>query len=213
MEISPGDIAPNMFTRLMVSTVVPRPIAWVSTADEQGVLNLAPFSFFNLVCYTPPTLLFCPEIRGTDGGVKDTLNNVRATGEFVVNLVTEATAELMNQTAAELPPEVNEFEFAGLTPAPSQRVKPPRVAESPVSFECKLVQVVDIGSGERGSGSIVIGEVVHMHLADEILLPEYKINMETYKPIGRLSGYSYTRVGDTFEMRRPPSQIHVEQKS
>lgn len=212
MEVSPGDIAANMFTRLMVSTVVPRPIAWVSTVNAEGRPNLAPFSFFNLVCYTPPTLLFCPEIRGTDGGVKDTLKNIRATGEFVVNLVTEATAEAMNLTATELLPEVNEFEHAGLAATPSARVRPPRVAASPVAFECKLTQVIDIGTGERGSGSIVIGEIVHLYVADEILLPEYKIDMAAFKPVGRLAGYGYTRVSDTFEMRRPPSQLGLDGK-
>ncbi|MBX3048911.1 MAG: flavin reductase family protein [Anaerolineales bacterium] len=212
MEVSPGEIAASMFTRLMVSTVVPRPIAWVSTVNAEGRPNLAPFSFFNLVCYTPPTLLFCPEIRGTDGGVKDTLKNIRATGEFVVNIVTEATAEAMNLTATELPPEVNEFEHAGLAAAPAHKVRPLRVAQSPVSYECRLTQIVDIGNGARGSGSIVIGEIVHLYVADEILLPEYKIDMAAFKPVGRLAGYGYNRVSDTFEMRRPPSQITPEAK-
>ncbi len=207
MDINPAELEGKYFYRLMTGTVVPRPIAWVSTVNEQGQPNLAPFSFFNLVCYRPPTLLFCPEVRGTDGSPKDTLNNIRATQEFVVNLVTEATAEAMNRTATELPPEVDEFEFGGVTPIPSAEVKPPRVAESPVNFECKLLQIVDIGDGGPGAGWIVIGEIVHLHVADEVLLPDYKTDIQTLHPIGRLSGYSYTRISDIFEMRRLPPQI------
>lgn len=210
MEINPADIAPNMVNRLMTATVVPRPIAWVSTVNEQGQRNLAPYSFFNIVCYRPPTLLFCPEVRGLDGAVKDTLNNVRATGEFVVNIATEATAEAMVKTATELLPEVDEFEFAGVTSAPSLKVKPPRVAESPVNFECKLSQIVPIGDGKPGAGWIVIGEIVHMHIADELMLEDYKINLEALKPIARLSGYGYARTTDIFEMRRLPPQIPFE---
>ena len=168
---------------------------------------MAPFSFFNAVCTRPPTLLFCPGVRGTDGAAKDTLGNIRATGEYVINVVTEGTAEAMNKTATELPSEVNEFEFAGLTQSPSIRVKPPRVGESPVNFECQLRQIVDIGDGQPGSGWIVIGEIVHLHVADEVLLPEHKVDIRALRPVGRLAGYSYTRVNEIFEMKRLPPQI------
>jgi flavin reductase (DIM6/NTAB) family NADH-FMN oxidoreductase RutF len=207
MQINPSDLASNDLNRILLGTVVPRPIAWVSTINAQGQPNLAPFSFFNVVCTRPPTLLFCPGVRGLDSGTKDTLRNIQATGEYVINVVTEATAEAMNKTATELPPEVNEFEFAGLTAAPSVAVNPPRVGESPVNFECRLQQIIDIGDGNPGSASIVIGEIVHLHVADAILLPDYKIDTLALQPIGRLAGYQYARINQLFEMKRLPPQI------
>lgn len=212
MEINPAEIPSNSLNRLIISTVVPRPIAWVSTIDEKGQPNLAPYSFFNAVCNRPPTLLFCPGVRGLDGATKDTLQNIRATKEFVINVVTEATAEAMNKSATELPAGISEFEFAGVTPTASVKVKPPRVAESPVSFECELRQIIDIGDGAPGSGWIVIGEIVHLHVADEVMLPDYKIDLRALKPVARLSGYSYARVTDIFEMKRLPPQIPVKEK-
>jgi flavin reductase (DIM6/NTAB) family NADH-FMN oxidoreductase RutF len=143
-------------------------------------------------------------IRGSDGQRKDTLRNVQATGEFVVNIVSEPLAQAMNISATEFPPEVNEFEAAGLTPAASVKVRPPRVAESKVNFECHLTQVVTLGEGP-GSGSVVIGRVVYLHVNDDILLDGDKINLEKLRPIGRLGGHWYTRVTDTFELVRPPA--------
>lgn len=209
MEINPAALTGSELNRILIGTVVPRPIAWVSTMDESGNLNLAPFSFFNAVCTRPPTLLFCPGVRGLDGSTKDTLNNIRVTGAYVINVVTEATAEAMNRSATELPAGASEFDFAGVTPAPSTSVRPPRVAESPVSFECELRQIVDIGDGGIGSASIVIGEIVRIHIADAVLLPDYKIDIHTLKPVGRLAGYSYARVNDVFEMKRLAPQIPV----
>ena len=210
MELNPAELKASELNRIILGTVVPRPIAWVSTINAQGQPNLAPFSFFNAVCTRPPTLLFCPGIRSLDGGVKDTLNNIRATGEYVINVVTEATAEAMNRTATELPAEVNEFEFGGVTPAASVVVRPARVAESPVNFECQLRQIVEIGDGKPGSGWIVIGEVVHLHVADAVLLPDYKIDIRALQPVGRLAGYGYAHITDTFEMKRLPPQIPIK---
>ena len=139
---------------------MPRAIGWVSTVDETGEPNLAPFSFFTAAGANPPHVLFCPMIRSTDGQQKDTLHNVRATGEFVVNIVTEALGPAMNITSTEFPAEVNEFAAAGLTPVPSSVVRPPRVGESPIHFECRLTQIVDLGD-QPGAASVVIGEVVH----------------------------------------------------
>lgn len=211
MEINPNDAPPGAMNKIILGSVVPRPIAWVSTVDLEGRVNLAPFSFFNAVCTNPPTLLFCPGIRGLDGSTKDTYQNVLATKEFVINIVSEAVAEAMNISATELPPEVNEFEVAGLTAAPSVRVKPPRVLESPVNYECVLRQVVQVGEGLPGSGWVVIGEVVHVHVADEVIDANYRINVQALKPIGRLAGFNYTRVNDIFEMKRLPPQIPVKQ--
>ncbi|MDH5606792.1 MAG: flavin reductase family protein [Anaerolineae bacterium] len=207
MEFTPGDLDRKDFYKLLTGTVVPRPIAWVSTVDTQGRPNLAPFSFFNVVCAKPPTVLFCPGVRSTDGSIKDTLKNVAASREFVINIVTEDLAEAMNLTATELPAEVNEFEFAKLTPAPSKTIAAPRVKESPVHIECKLVQIIEIGGGAVGSGSIVIGEVSHMHISDEVMLPDHKIDTLALKPLGRLAGPNYSIVREILEIQRLPTQI------
>ena len=148
MQIDPKNF--EGFNRVLTGVVVPRPIALVSTKSADGIVNLAPFSYFTAVCAKPPTILFCPGVRGRDLSLKDTLHNLRATGRFVVNIVTEELAESMNITATELPAEVNEFEMAGLTTAPAKTVTAPRLAESPVNYECKVTQIVDIGDGSRG---------------------------------------------------------------
>ncbi len=196
---------PSMY-KLLTGAIVPRPIGWISTVDAEGRPNLAPFSFFNGVGSNPPLLLFCPVTRASDHQPKDTLRNVRATGEFVVNIVTEDLAEAMNQTSAELPPEANEFKVAGLTPALSVAVRPPRVAESPVHFECRLYRIIDIGDWP-GAGSIVIGEIVHVHVRDDLLIGEDKIDVRRLRPIGRLAGGLYCRVKEIFKLQRPSSQI------
>jgi flavin reductase (DIM6/NTAB) family NADH-FMN oxidoreductase RutF len=192
--------------KLLIGTVQPRPIAWVSTLSTDGVPNLAPFSFFTVVCSEPPTIVFCPSVRTSTANGKDTLHNVRDTGEFVINIVSEAVAEQMNITSTDLPPDVDEFALAGVTPLVSQLVKPPRVAESPVSMECKLTQIVTI-SDNVGGGSLVIGEVLMMHVADEVYIPDFKVDTFKMQPIGRLSGAGYSRTRDIFEMPRPKPQI------
>jgi flavin reductase (DIM6/NTAB) family NADH-FMN oxidoreductase RutF len=213
MEVSPATIPYTSVYKILTGAVLPRPIGWISSLDESGRPNLAPFSFFNVVCSQPATVVFCPLIRGTDGGTKDTLHNVRATGEFVVNIVTEDLAEAMNLSSVEALPGMNEFEFAGLTAAPSVMVKPPRVAESPIHFECRVKQIVEI-SDQPGGGSLVIGTVIHFHVDERVLVGGDKINLSALKPIGRLAGGAYVRVTDLFELERPKSQIPVrEEKS
>lgn len=192
--------------KLLTGAVVPRPIAWVSTVNEGGQPNLAPFSYYIAVCQDPFVLAFCPGIRAVNEAEKDTLRNIRAIGQFVINAVTEEMVEAMNITATELPPEVNEFERAGLTPAPSVCVAPPRVGESKVSFECNLVDIVEFGK-HVGSGSLVLGEAVHVHLQDEIVYDGDKIDLFKYKPVGRLAGSAYCRVTDIFELVRPAPEI------
>ena len=206
MELVPSSVPWQTVNKLMSGTILPRPIGWISTINSSGQPNLAPYSFFNMVCANPPTVVFCPMIRSTDKETKDTLNNIKANGEFVVNFVTEGLAEAMNLSSQETFPDVDEFKLAGLTPAPSVAVKVPRVAESPVHFECKLTHVVDIGN-LPGSGSVVIGEVVHFHFEDGILLGEDKIDLAAFRPIGRLAGGAYVRMTDLFVMERPKSQI------
>ena len=191
------------FYRVLTGVVVPRPIAFVSTISTDGILNLAPFSFFNAVASNPPTIVFSSS-RHTGDKRKDTLSNIEQTGEFVVNVVVDDIAEAMNRTAAEFPAEVSEFELAGLTPAASDLVKAPRVAESPVNMECKLQQVIPLGQGAHEHG-LVIGEVVLMHVRDDIL-NGHRVNHHILKPTGRLAGSMYCHTSEVFEMVRPVYQ-------
>ena len=198
MQIDPRSF--GNFYRVLTGVVVPRPIAFVSTVSADGVANLAPFSFFNAVAPDPPTVIFSSS-RHAGRKDKDTLTNVEATGEFVVNVVVDDIAEAMNRTAAEYPAEANEFAIAGLTEAPSSIVKAPRVAESPVNMECRLNRVIDIGEGDHQHG-LVIGEVVLLHIRDD-LIDGHRINHHRLKPTGRLAGSMYCHTSDTFEMVRP----------
>jgi flavin reductase (DIM6/NTAB) family NADH-FMN oxidoreductase RutF len=206
MEIDPSDLPWNSVNKIMIGSIVPRPIGWISSLDEAGCANLAPFSFFNAVCANPPTVLFCPVIRATDRGQKDTLRNVRLTGEFVVNIVTEALAEAMNLTSTEFPSQVDEFKACGLSTLPSVAVQPPRVADSPIHYECKVMQIFEIGN-QPGGGSVVFGQVVHLHVDESVLVGTDKIDLARLQPVGRLAGNAYCRVTDLFEMVRPGSQI------
>lgn len=206
LESQPDALPWRSVYKLLTGAIVPRPIGWISSIDGQGRPNLAPFSFFNVVSANPPHVLFCPGVRESNGMAKDTLYNVHETGEFVVNIVTEDLAEAMNITAADVPPGEDEFALAGLTPASSYAVRAPRVAESPIHFECRLSQIVEI-SDQPGGGRIVIGRVVHIHVEDEFLIGSDKIDIPKLRPIGRLAGAAYTRVNDVFELQRPSSRI------
>ena len=198
MRIDPLNF--DRFNLVLTGVVVPRPIAFVSTVSTDGISNLAPYSFFNAVSYDPPTIVFSSS-RTVDRKSKDTLRNVEETGEFVVNVVVDDIAEAMNKTSAEFPEDVNEFDIAGLTAIPSEIVKAPRVAESPVNMECRLNQVVPIGDPVHGHG-LVIGTVVLMHVRDDII-DGHRINHALLKPTGRLAGSMYCRTHDYFEMPRP----------
>ena len=203
-------IDPKTFERfnlILTGVVVPRPIAFVSTRSTDGVVNLAPYSFFNAVAYNPPTLVFSSSRKapGWDDKRKDTLTNIEETGEFVVNVVVDPIAAAMNATAAEYPSDVSEFTIAGLTEAASELVKTPRVAESPVNMECRLVQVVDIGEQPHQHG-LVIGEIVRMHVRDDVLYEGpngYRVNHQALQPTGRLAGNAYCRTDDVYELIRP----------
>jgi flavin reductase (DIM6/NTAB) family NADH-FMN oxidoreductase RutF len=187
--------------KLMIGAIVPRPIAFVSTVSAEGVLNLAPFSFFMGVCPNPPTVAFAPVRREGAESRKDTLANVEATREFVINVVSEEMAEAMNLTSGEYPPDVDEFVVSGLTPITSDLVKPPRVGESKIAMECKLSQVVHINPAP-GGGSLVLGEIVRFHIADAIV-SNFKIDPDQLRAIGRMGGPSYTRTRDRFDLIRP----------
>jgi len=185
--------------QLLASLVTPRPIAFVTTISPDGKINAAPFSFFNLLGARPPILAFAPGDRD-DGTPKDTALNIRATHEFVVNLVDEALAEAMNQCAASLPYGENELSHAGLHSVPSSLVKPPRIAESPASLEC-----VEWGALQIGNNRVIIGVVKRLHLRDELFDAEKKrINTDKLLVIGRMaSPHWYCRTRDRFEMKRP----------
>jgi len=198
MILDPASAPARASFRLLVSAVVPRPIAFVSTLSPSGVRNLAPFSFFNVVCGDPPVVAFSTAFRDPP---KDTLANVAATREFVVNIVTEAIAGPMNQTAGEYPAEVDEFVVSGLTPAPSDIVKAPRVLESPVNMECRLLQIVEVSSRPLG-GSLILGEVVRFHV-DDAIVSHGRIDADQLRAVGRMSGYDYTRTRDRFALVRP----------
>jgi flavin reductase (DIM6/NTAB) family NADH-FMN oxidoreductase RutF len=187
--------------KLMIGIIIPRPIAFVSTIDAAGILNLAPFSYFTACSSNPPVVCFCTAVRSAPRLHKDTLENICATGEFVVNVVSEEIAEQMNKTAADVPPEVDEFVLSGLTPLASDLVKPPRVAESKVQMECKLRQIVPV-SEKPGGGILVLGEVLRFHILESVL-DGYKIDPGKLKAIGRMGGPTYVRTHDRFDMQRP----------
>ncbi|MEZ4668666.1 MAG: flavin reductase family protein [Anaerolineae bacterium] len=206
MDINPADLRHHEVHKLMSGSIVPRPIAWVSTRSTDGIPNLAPFSFFTAVCSAPPTVLFCVSTRDISLSQKDTLTNILETGEYIINFVSEPLAEAMNITAVEAPPDVNEFERAELVAEMGTVVNVPRVAASPIHFECKLNQIVTI-SDQPGGGNIVIGTIVHMHFDDSVYREGNYVDVSAFQPIGRLSGTRYSRVNDFFELQRPPSEL------
>lgn len=187
--------------KTLLSCVLPRPIAFVSTISKNGVPNLAPFSFFNGVGSNPPAVIFSPCTKA-DGTDKDTLINLREVDEFVVNVVPFDIHKAMNDASRAVPPDVNEFESAAFTPIASRLVKPARVAESPISMECKLHQIVPVGDGPL-SANICIGEILCFHIADEVLLDNGTADVEKVDLIGRLGGDDYATIRDRFVMPKP----------
>jgi flavin reductase (DIM6/NTAB) family NADH-FMN oxidoreductase RutF len=185
----------------LVDVVTPRPIAWVTTLDAQGRVNLAPFSFFNAFGANPPVVVFSPTLR-RDGSKKDTLLNLEAVPEFVLNAAVENLAEPMNATSKELPPGQSEVDYAGLSLQPSIKVRPPRVAESPVHLECKVRQIMYIGNGPIAA-NLVIGEVLLMHIDDSVLDESGRVDPRKLRTIARLGGSYYCRSTELFEMERP----------
>ncbi|MBX9973716.1 flavin reductase family protein [Cytobacillus firmus] len=201
MELNPSSLEWNNAYKLLVGSILPRPIAFVTTMDADGKVNAAPFSFFTAICADPMLICFSPMRKGTDGSKKDTLANIEATKEFVINIVSEDFTEKMNICAADYPTGTDELVAAGLTKEKSAAVNPPRVKESKVHLECSLHQVLHYGE-QPGSGSLVIGKVEHVHVAEE-LYENGRINSEKLKPVGRMAGHIYTRpMTDVFELIR-----------
>lgn len=198
MKIDPRDPGPVSVYRLLGGCVVPRPIAWVSTIDPSGRPNLAPFSFFMGVAATPP-MVAISVLPSQRGAIKDTVVNVRSTGELVINVVSEDLVERMNITSAPYPHGENEFERAGLTASPSERVRPPRVAESPVALECTVEQAIDV---RDGASTLVIAEVVFLHIRDD-LYQDGEVDVVAMRPASRLNKDLYAIVKDAFSVKRP----------
>src|ERR1700734_1836154 len=201
LAFDPANHSQNDIYKLMVGSIVPRPIALVSSIDEAGIRNLAPFSYFTACSSNPPVVVFCPILRPVPPMAKDTLRNVTATREFVVNIVSEEFVERMNATAATVGPEVDEFELSGLTPIASELVKPARVAESHVQMECRLLQVVQV-SDKPGGGTLVLGEVLRFHVRQE-MIENFRIDPDKLHAIGRMAGSTYVRTNDRFDLERP----------
>ena len=200
MQFDPDELEHTAIYKLLTGSVIPRPIGWISTVDVNGINNLAPFSYFNVVGEDPPHIMFSTGIGNNTN--KDTLNNVLTNKEFVVNMVTESLTEQMNMTAQSVHSKVDEFELAGLTPAPSLKIKPMRVKESPINFECKMVHHYFLENHKYGGACIIIGRIVMMHFENDILLNNYKINLENYKPVSRLAGSNYAKIGELFSVKR-----------
>lgn len=200
MHFNPTELEQSAIYKLLSGAVIPRPIGWISSVSASGLVNLAPFSFFNAIGDDPPHVMFSTVRTGNHN--KDTLNNVLETKQFVVNMVTEETVVQMNETANVVAPEVNEFELAGLTPVPSMLVKPPRVKESPVQFECELVHHYALEGHQFGGAVLMVGRIVMFHFDESVLLDNYRINMNTYRPVARMAGSNYTKIGEVFSIKR-----------
>ena len=201
LAFDPGTCATGDIYKLMVGSIVPRPIALVSSLDQGNVRNLAPFSYFTACSSNPPVVVFCPIMRPTPPMAKDTLRNVINTREFVVNIVSEEFVRQMNATAAQVGPEVDEFELSGLTPVASDLIKPARVAESHIHMECRLRQIVQV-SDKPGGGSLVLGEVLRFHVREDHV-ENFRIDPDKLRAVGRMAGSTYVRTTDRFELERP----------
>lgn len=213
MQFRPGDIDPMRFYGYMIGAIVPRPIAFVSTLGPTGIRNLAPFSFFTVASVDPPIVCFCPIIRG-DNQKKDTLRNIEATKEFVLNIVSESFAEGVNKAAAEVDYEIDEFEVSGLTPVPAKLVKPPRVKESHIHIECRMRDVISFGSHSL-AGNMVLGDVLMIDINEDVIT-EWQglqlIDPDKLKSFGRMAGMAYARTTDRFELERPAARPHTPRK-
>jgi len=184
------------------SCVVPRPIGWISTLAPDGVANLAPFSQFQNLTFDPPYVMFAAN-QATDGRRKDSAHNAEQTGEFVWNMANYALREAVNRSAMEVSPDIDEFDLAGLRKAPSLLVRPPRVAESPIHFECAYHATLRLPGSKLGTVDVVIGRVLGIHIADDVLMPDGRVDVLKIRPIARLGYYDYTSIESIFEMRIP----------
>ncbi len=200
MQFNTQETDEKLLYKLLTGTIIPRPIGWISTIDKNGINNLAPFSYFNMVSSDPPCVMF--STRRDNNKNKDTLNNVLENKEFVVNLVTHEIVEKMNTTSASVASDVDEFELANLTPIDSITVKPKRVKESLVHFECEKIHHYFIDNETNGGACVVIGKIKLIHIDDSILLENNYIDLDKYKPVARLAGSNYGTLGEIFSIKR-----------
>lgn len=200
MQFTTQETDEKLLYKLLTGTIIPRPIGWISTVDKNGINNLAPFSYFNMVSSDPPCVMF--STRRDNNKNKDTLNNVLETEEFVVNLVTHEIVEQMNATSAAVASDIDEFELADLTPIDSVLVKPKRVKESLVHFECEKIHHYFIDNDSNGGACVVIGKIKLIHIDDSILLENNYIDLDKYKPVARLAGSNYGTLGEIFSIKR-----------
>jgi flavin reductase (DIM6/NTAB) family NADH-FMN oxidoreductase RutF len=208
-EVDPKSIKTPELHGLLLGAIAPRPIAFASTIDKEGKVNLSPFSFFNVFGANPPILIFSPARRGRDNTTKHSFENVKEVAEVVINIANYPMVEQMSLASTEYEKGVNEFVKAGFTEAKSTKVKPPRVAESPVAFECKVNQIIETGE-EGGAGNLVICEVIHIHVDEEILDENGKIDPFKLDPIGRLGGNWYSRSKNAlFEVEKPLQKLGI----
>jgi flavin reductase (DIM6/NTAB) family NADH-FMN oxidoreductase RutF len=208
-EVDPKSIKTPELHGLLLGAIAPRPIAFASTIDKEGKVNLSPFSFFNVFGANPPILIFSPARRGRDNTTKHSFENVKEVAEVVINIANYPMVEQMSLASTEYEKGVNEFVKAGFKEAKSTKVKPPRVAESPVAFECKVNQIIETGE-EGGAGNLVICEVIHIHVDEEILDENGKIDPFKLDPIGRLGGNWYSRSKNAlFEVEKPLQKLGI----
>lgn len=209
LQVDPKAISTPELHAYLLASVAPRPICFASTVDANGKVNLSPYSFFNVFSANPPILVFSPARRVRDNTIKHTLENVQETGEVVVNIVNYAIVQQMSLSSTEYPKEVNEFVKAGLTEVPSIKVQPPRVKEAPVQMECKVNDVIALGT-EGGAGHLVICEVVQLHIDESILDANGKIDSKKLDPVARMGGNWYSRAIDgMFEVEKPLRTLGV----
>ncbi len=203
--LDPQKLSQKDLYKLLIGAIVPRPIALVSTVNSSGLVNLAPVSSFNLVSSNPMCMLFSM-VAHPDGRRKDTLNNVLANKELVLNTVSKSFIEKVVHCGADFDPDQSELDASGLTSLPSEKIKPPRIAEAPVQFECRLHSFLEIGDGTAGSSTIVVAEAVCIHLADDIY-KDGRILHDKLHAVGRLGGISYCTLGEIFDLKIPPPNI------
>lgn len=197
MKVDPATLSSDAAYAWQAATILPRPIAWTSTLNEDGSANLAPFSFFTGVSSDPPTCLICVSRRKRQK--KDTWRNIERTGEYVIHVVNDALGAQMNATSREFPYGTDEIAELGLTKVTSERVAPPRIAEAPVAMECRLDRIVEVG---RGGTAVIIGEILLWHVRDELVV-NGRLDLGRLDAIGRMGGPSYTRTRDRFDLQRP----------
>lgn len=200
IKILPNSISERDNYKLLIGSVIPRPIAFVTSQSEKKIVNAAPFSFFNIVSSNPPMLSV--SIQRKAGEMKDTARNIKATKQFVLHIVDDATVAEINKTAANLPADESEIELTNLTLVPSSEIDVPAIQESKIRFECELVQAIELGDGDNIGCDLIIGRILAYHF-DEAVYMEGKIDPHTLNAISRLAGNDYARIGDIFTIERP----------